>query len=208
MDVICRYLDVSFLNDDALFQQYLSSLASKQRKEKAVSFRIKSARNLSLGASLLLEQMLRDEGITDYQLVYEPSGRPVLSSGSLQFSLSHSGTTAVCAMSSTPVGADVEQIKAIRVRGILRYFHPAEVSYIEQAEQEDLAFIRLWTRKESYGKRTGAGIGYDLKQYCFIENDDSDAEFKFHELLLPQHLITVCTARHETVLFEKAEIHL
>ncbi|MBR4456386.1 MAG: 4'-phosphopantetheinyl transferase superfamily protein [Solobacterium sp.] len=204
MTAVCRCLDVSFLKDEAVFQHFLSTLTLSSRKEKVLSYRFESGRILSLGAGLLLELSLKEAGLTDFTLAAEPYGKPYPVHGGLHFSLSHSGTMAVCAISSLPVGADVELIRPIRFRSVLRFFHPDEVKQIESAESEEMEFTRIWTRKESYGKRNGTGISYDLKQFCFLK-PQADDSCSFHERCIQGHMITVCSSAQEEVKFLKTE---
>lgn len=205
MEAVCHWADVSSLKDPAHFRHGLSLLRNKERKEKALAFRYENGRALSLGVSLLLEQALREVGITEYELSLEPRGKPVLVHQDLHFSLSHSGSFAVCALSCSPIGADVELIKPLRTQGVLRFLHPDETAEIQQSEDPALAFIRIWTRKESYGKRNGTGIAYDMKGISFLEAHPEDS-YRFHELCIDGHMITVCTGPQETVRFVKTEL--
>ena len=202
MEAICRCLDVSFLKEESVFQHGLSVIPWQERREKALSYRHENDRLLSLGASLLLNQMLKDAGVCDVTLNYGPYGKPLLASGQLHFSLSHSGTMAVCAVSSQPVGVDVEVIRPIPSAEILRFFHPEEVSFIEQTGYEPLEILRIWTRRESYGKRNGIGIAGAMKKLSFLEAEPDDSR-SFHEYMIDNHLITVCTGKQESVSFSK-----
>ena len=204
MTVLCRYLDVSFLNDERIFQHCMNALPWESRRERIAAFRHPGDRNLSLGAGLLLERMLKEAGVKDLTLKTEASGKPVLVSGELQFSISHSGTMAVCTVSAEPIGVDAERIRPIRRNEIMRFFHPQEATLIRQSEQPDLELLRIWTRKESYGKRIGSGIGYALKQFCFSD-PQMDASVHFQECLAEDYLITVCTEREAHVQFVKTE---
>ena len=205
MEAVCHWADVSSLKDPAHFRHGLSLLRNKERKEKALAFRYENGRALSLGVSLLLEQALREAGITEFELSLEPQGKPALVHQDLHFSLSHSGTIAVCALSCSPIGADVELIKPLRTQGVLRFLHPDEAAEIQQSEDPALAFIRIWTRKESYGKRNGTGIAYDMKGISFLDPRPEDP-YRFHELCTDGYMITVCTGPQETVRFLNTEI--
>ena len=101
-------------------------------------------------------------------------------------------------------GAPAERIRLIRRNEIMRFFHPQEAALIRQSEQLDLELLRIWTRKESYGKRIGSGIGYAMKQFCFSD-PQMDASVLFQECLAEDYLITVCTERETHVQFVKTE---
>ena len=75
-----------------------------------------------------------------------------------QFSLSHSGELALCALADGPVGADIEVIR-LRSAGLPEYVFREE----EQARWRALggdwpAFYILWTERESIVKYTGEGL--------------------------------------------------
>ena len=80
-----------------------------------------------------------------------PRGKPCFTGMSGRwFSLSHSGGIALCALSSAPVGVDVELVRP------LRESLPAYVLSEDQRTGFDGTwgdFFRLWTLKESWCKR-------------------------------------------------------
>jgi len=65
---------------------------------------------------------------------------------------------AVCAASRYPVGTDVEEVRANRAEPLMRFLHEEEQKMIQAAEDRDFVFLEIWTRKESFGKRSGEGI--------------------------------------------------
>ena len=73
----------------------------------------------------------------------------------LHFSVSHTRTAALVAVSAVPVGADVEQVRPL---------HPAMARRLAQADCGDLQPFELWTLRESWFKLTGAG---DLRTIPF-----------------------------------------
>jgi hypothetical protein len=86
-----------------------------------------------------------------------PNGAPILESGALFVSLSHSGNGALAALATAPVGCDLEAPPR-RSRYALalaaRFFHPDELEDLLQTPQADREsrFLRLWTRKEAVFK--------------------------------------------------------
>lgn len=84
----------------------------------------------------------------------------------LHFSISHSGGFWICAFSDSPIGIDLQQIKAIRATGIARrFFHPEEIAYLDAHPD---AFFALWTAKESYVKLTGRGVAAEFPHISVI----------------------------------------
>jgi len=77
---------------------------------------------------------------------YTDAGRPYLPGDPVHFSLSHTKTHALCAISDSPVGCDIEMHRPISAHTIRRV-----LADCEQAAD----FFSYWTLKESYFKLTG-----------------------------------------------------
>lgn len=93
------------------------------------------------------------------ELVRLPGGKPVFAGEpGRHFSLSHSGALALCALSDSPVGADVETVRP-RSPKLPRYVLRGEEYRRYLALGGDWpAFYVLWTEKESVVKYTGEGL--------------------------------------------------
>ncbi|MFE2555641.1 4'-phosphopantetheinyl transferase family protein [Streptomyces sp. NPDC059352] len=95
----------------------------------------------------------------------KPHGRPVLTSASREFSLSHSRDLVLIGIAPTPIGVDAEPVPAPGVaEQLAKVLHPAERDEVEAALPKDrpAIFARLWARKEAYLKGLGTGLGRDL----------------------------------------------
>ncbi|MGH2835999.1 MAG: 4'-phosphopantetheinyl transferase family protein [Solirubrobacteraceae bacterium] len=101
-----------------------------------------------------------------------PHGRPIVlrPGGSLarraglHFSLSHSGSQALLAISQRPVGADIEALPdASMCQQLTALMHPHEQARILTAPEEAqrTLFTRLWCRKEAYLKGIGVGFAHE-----------------------------------------------
>jgi 4'-phosphopantetheinyl transferase len=93
----------------------------------------------------------------------ERHGRPVLVDlpGAPEFSLSHSHGLALVAVARTRVGVDVQALPSQQtVEACMPLLHPAERQEIARlpAEQRQVSFARLWSRKEAYLKGLGTGL--------------------------------------------------
>jgi 4'-phosphopantetheinyl transferase len=97
-----------------------------------------------------------------------PRGRPELESpGEITFSASHSDGLAVVAVARDRlVGVDLERIRAIpEVLDLAKQVcSQAEYAGLQAIAEpaRDEAFLRLWTRKESYVKALGVGLSVPL----------------------------------------------
>jgi phosphopantetheinyl transferase len=106
------------------------------------------------------------------QIAISPNGRPVLACGvPWDFSISHSGDLAACAVADLPIGVDLERATLGRsLLGLAReHFHAPEVEDVVALlsagnEQEAAArFYAYWTLKEAHLKRRGGSV-WDMKE--------------------------------------------
>lgn len=82
------------------------------------------------------------------------------------FNVSHSGDYAVLAISTSPIGIDIEHINLnYAFQETLPYvFNEDEIQFINNAEHKARAFYSLWTRKEAFVKALGKGIDDDFSK--------------------------------------------
>ena len=200
-DVLLYAADVSCLNDPALYARAYR-LADPERRKKADRFRFQRDRNLSLGAGLLLQYALHRAGFDEApEIACDGNGKPFLKApADLFFSLSHSGTMAVCALSEKEVGCDIERLGEGKLSVARRFFHPDEVAALEKSgDVRD--FFRLWTCKESYLKCTGLGLLQPLDSFRVTLGDpprltqaDAQRQYRLREsAAIPGYQCAVCT---------------
>ncbi|WP_170139378.1 4'-phosphopantetheinyl transferase family protein [Larkinella arboricola] len=82
------------------------------------------------------------------------------------YNVSHSGDWALIAVSTHPVGIDIEKIDSdFRFQDIVpEVFSPDEQRYLQKHSAARTLFYRLWTRKEALVKATGQGIDDYFKE--------------------------------------------
>ncbi len=127
--------------------------------------------------------------IAEEKLGYAPeihigeNGKPYIDG--LHFNISHSGEYVVCAFADSEVGVDIEKIREYRKR-VAEKFHPEEIAAIENSEDKDLEFFKIWTMKEAYLKCLGTGISKDLSFNVFdVPN--------MHMEIVDGYVISICT---------------
>lgn len=139
-----------------------------------------------LTRSIIAEQLkLKNEQINFGKSKF---GKPYLKSfKDFHFNISHSGEFIVCAISSNPIGIDIEQVKCIDYKNIAeKFFTESEVKYILDSNYTDSLsrFYRIWTLKESYIKCHGMGLSIPLKSFSIEIVDETikdivDSEYAF-----------------------------
>lgn len=164
--------DVNTLSDPALFEAARLAVPEERRK-KADRYRFDKDKRLCLAAGLLLKAGLRDFGADPDEVPFSnENGKPRLSSG-ICFNLSHSGDYALCAISDSDIGCDVETVKDFDLKLAAR-FCPEEYENILSchgiSEQTDM-FFRYWVLKESFMKLTGMGLRLPLNSFLIRLSD-------------------------------------
>ena len=135
----------------------------------------------------LVLQLLVEHGLLEENqkrtIIRLPGGKPVLSGGSLHFSVSHTGSVFACAAWDQNLGLDIQK-KDGRDRSRLagRYFTRAECRFLEENGPD--SFYRLWTRKEAYAKYTGQGLAAVISGSPVLDRQDVE----FLDLVLDEDL--------------------
>lgn len=95
---------------------------------------------------------------------YGENGKPtLLELPDLHFNLSHCKHSVVCALAEHPVGVDVEALGRYSESLAQYTMNAEELAEIAAAENKDVAFTILWTKKEAAMKLTGEGIGTNVR---------------------------------------------
>jgi len=168
--------DSDILYNDSLFDSYYSQM-SESRKSKIDGFKFRKDKNLSLACGILLDNKLKESGLTEKEMSYVigPFGKPYFKNlSNLFFSLSHSGHYAIAVFSDEEVGCDIEEITTVE--------DSVKLAVLSQNEDKD-RFFDYWTLKESYLKAKGTGICENLKDLSFTLGDkillNKSSEFDF-----------------------------
>ena len=204
MSVKCCYYDVSELADSTLFSKAMDAITCRDRIEKVNRYKFDKDKRLCLGAGLLAETMLKQAGADNISIIISQHGKPILADRSdIHFNLSHDGTLAVCAVSDSPVGVDVQKKTAYNPAVAKRVFKPCEIEWADICIDKDEAFTRLWARKESYVKFLGRGLLQDTSTFSVVPGNESCKDVCFTEFTVGDYLICVCCSKGETVTFDK-----
>ncbi len=172
------------LKDSHLFKIFLpevnaeifkieGQLLSNEEKEKANRFRFPADRARFASARITLKLLLErffQISIFEKDLEYTKLGKPFYKG--LEFNISHSGNYLLIAISSTPIGIDLEITRENFDFEFLMdsAFSAEEVAYINREADRKTFFLGLWTRKESLLKATGEGIIEDLKSISVLND--------------------------------------
>lgn len=159
---------------------------SEHRREKVFRAQKPDSKRRLLGAELLLNIAVPNH--PPYRI--SERGKPYFECGSPCFSLSHSGKYALCAVSETEIGADIEAPRKNSAALAERFFTEKEAEAVRRTEDPDEEFCRLWVLKESYIKATGEGFACPLNSF---EARDKIGEYRTWHTELDGYHIAVCT---------------
>lgn len=190
-------LDVKpIIDDPALFAEWYEKMPAWRRR-RIDSMKHESGKALSLGVGVLLHKALSEMGIEEPDEVsMNEFEKPFYKEHpEIHFSLSHSGTMAMCAISDRPIGCDVEHQRQRDFDIAKRFFAKEEYALIKSqpTEQEQTSmFFRIWTLKESFIKCIGTGLSTPLNEFSIIPEQEkitlnqniSNSEYSFVELNL------------------------
>lgn len=174
-------IDIRDLSSEERFQE-LSHYAGKDRMEKLTRINNPAERARSLGAGLLLSFAMKKYGIdmTDerFRVKSGKYGKPFITSSLVEkeagcadipeFSLSHSGDIALCAISKNAIGADIQ----IRDRKLSDAF--IHRCFNEYETASGISLLDIWCAKESFLKAEGIGLAGDPGKISIIFSGRSD----------------------------------
>lgn len=147
------------------------SMVSPERKAQALAYRHLPGQFACLKSHVMLKELLASEyGITHFTVQSAVHGKPYLTSHpGIHFNISHCKTAIAVAVSTAPVGIDIESIRKPTPALIERTMNPGESRLILDSADPARQFTRLWTRKESVFKLTGTGITDDIREILSIQ---------------------------------------
>ena len=139
----------------------------------------KSAESVN-GLSVLNYALQKEfgENLSHFTIAKGMHGKPYFTDSDILFNISHSGNYAAAAVSSIPIGVDVQIVRPVKDNIIAKLCRGKELEYIDKSgDDKSRAFIRLWTLKESYIKATGDGMTFPMDEINFDISDFDDSVF-------------------------------
>ena len=102
---------------------------------------------------------------TDEEIKRTKNGKPYIDG--FEFSITHTGDTALIAISDKPVGIDAEKLAKRKYDSVLKRFPERELTEIYDTNR----FLRHWVVKEAYIKMLGGTLAHDLKRIEYFGGD-------------------------------------
>ncbi len=154
-------------------------LIREDKRQRIMRLVSKSAADSVLTGEILAMTAIKNEfgiPIKDQVILSDRMGKLYLSGHpEVNFNISHSGKYVVCALCDRVVGVDIQEITPCRWPVAKRFFTPAEIEATVLGG--DIAFTKIWTRKEAYLKMLGTGF----TRLDFSGIEDCDIETMVYE---------------------------
>jgi len=167
------------------------SLLKKSEQDKIIAIKKESDKKRSLATKFLLFKAFKENfPLNKPEFNRSKKGKPVCDFCFI--SLSHSEDMAVCALSSSPVGIDVEKKRNIQSSEKYHFFTSEEVEYVNSADGNvSLKFLEIFTRKEAYLKCTD--ISSSELSSVSVMADSKDYSFKTQTF--DDYIISLCVRK-------------
>lgn len=135
-------------------------------------------------------------------IAYEEQGKPYLPEyPGIFFSLSHSGDYVALALSSNPVGVDIQERKELSQGVVERFF-------TEEEKQSEALPFQIFSGKESYVKFTGEGVSrsftdftVNLAKKTVTEGEQILAYVRSRELEDGAYILCVCDRNEDIISY-------
>lgn len=187
--------ELQLANDIYLYEN-LSKMTKKEYQEmfdalplnirqKATKMASNIDKNITIFEYFTLKKKLNTDDLD--KLKYTSRGKPFID-GCKQFSISHSNDTLCIAINDTEIGIDIEQILNYDELIAKQICNVNELSQIQNSNDKNLEFTKLWVKKESLIKCKAEGFNQDLKK-ILLTNTNYKFEYYYHKT----YVICKCT---------------
>lgn len=159
------------LNADENVYKNLLKFLSPQRREKCLSFRMKSDRLRCLYSALFLNYVLKKRMTEKPIFVYGKYGKPYIKNGGFWFNISHSGKYIALSFGDEESGIDIEKKEVSDINILKSCFTDLQWKNITESSLVHDEFYKNWTLKESFVKFLGEGLTMDINSFEYENNN-------------------------------------
>ncbi len=181
---------------------------SPERKERAEKLFSDQEKQRFIAAEQLTQKLIAQcFDITDVQICGQVSQKPYIKNHrDICFSRSYCGNGLVVAVENAErIGVDCEIIKPVDKAVIKYFFTEHEKNFVQNYEDQAVAFTLIWTRKESYIKCIGEGLHYpwnqldvtpiqfNLAHFPISLKNDLVGDFYINSYLISDTVLSICS---------------
>lgn len=182
------YFD-KFDNIDDKKYTLLYSFLPPSRKQKVDKTKDEQTKKIQIVEYYLIKKHLGLLSQKDFS--YNKYGKPYIL-GEKHFSISHTKTALVIAISDNEIGIDIQEISKPSERLIKKVLNESEMQQVQKSTSPSKEFTKLWTKKESYVKYNGTSIFNKTRDILIAAHNVT-----FHTIEKNNQIITTCTKKVE-----------
>ena len=194
-----------YLSDISEFvgeREFFLTVLTEKERERITGYKDANAKLRSLVGSVMISAFTGKGDI-----LYGEYGKPYIT-GAPFFNLSHSGDSVVLFVcDDAEVGIDIETIRPISEKIAEKIFTEKERIYAKEIFSAEIAYIALWTIKESAAKCVGRGIISPKKQAIDLINENSfrfgGKKIYYKCFFVGDKVVTACSTAHITADIKK-----
>ena len=177
-----------------------TKIIADKYSSKYISIKNKLEAKQALATGLLLKRYLEIDKDEDFLI--GKYGKPRLLNQDIHFNISHSNEYVALAISSIPIGIDIEKITKVSWQAAKKVFDSRRFENLEKANENEKAttFTKLWTEIEAELKLAGTGFAGEIKDS--YEEEKFFLNSKQHE----EYIITCATYEKSTALVKEVQI--
>ncbi len=176
-------------------------LLSQERIDRIMRYSDPTDKLRGLVAGLMLRYVL---GSKYANILYNAHGKPYIEGGP-SFNLSHSGSYVILGTSENELGVDIEKIKSYNAKIPSKFFSEDEQQWL-QMQNNDEAFFKIWTAKESFLKAIGTGFSESSSEFSVLPATDgihdivgTKKHFSWHKI--NDYMVCICCKQKEEITF-------
>jgi len=176
------------LTDPGPLERCCEGYLREDERRQADRFRRSTTRNQHVVGRAMARALLAPDGASPHEIefTFNPYGKPDVvapTSAMRPFNIAHTeGLVVFTCCQRGRIGVDVERLcRNTDVALARRYFAAPEVDYVMSQPSDDdqrLAFLRVWTLKESFIKAIGKGLSIPLADFAFEEIDSTSPKVR------------------------------
>ena len=159
--------------NEYLMDKYTEMSLTEERRKRMNLIKDRTKRDDFLMAEYITLELLEKEyGFDTPKILGKAGEKPEVVNGQCYFNRSYAGENMIVAFDiNGPIGIDGEAILPMDNQVMEFFFTSEEREYVRNCDDENIAFTKIWTRKESYMKYKGEGLKFQFNLFNTLADD-------------------------------------
>lgn len=188
------YLEIEPIINDSVLDEMMAYIPD-DKKESVLRYRRDIDRKIRIYSDILIRCLISMKSGIKYREIdikASRTGKPFLTCYPYyEFNISHTRTAVAAALSEKPVGVDIERVRDIDISIANKIFSDRELAWLySKAEDQNLRFFEIWTKKEALAKYYGTGLSNNLKALDVL---GSKHQAEFFTVTAAGYILSTCS---------------